>query len=131
MSGENVLPLHEGRNFLPSRREVACSAKMLLPVFHSTFQKNLMLKTIVLAILDFFLSSAKRPHRLWGPPSLLFSGYGHSCRVKVARVWLTIRHHLVLRLRMSGAIPLLPLYAFIVSTSMGKRNFTFTFLLSV
>jgi len=35
--------LLQGRSFLPSRRELACSVKKLIPVNHSTFQKDQML----------------------------------------------------------------------------------------
>jgi len=58
----------------------------------------------------------KRPERLWGPTSLLFNEYrgyfpgGQSGR----RVTLTIHLQLFPRLRMSGAVPLLPLYALIM-----------------
>jgi len=38
--------LLEGGSFLPSRRQLACSVKMLIFVNHSTFQKNRMLGDI-------------------------------------------------------------------------------------
>jgi hypothetical protein len=41
-----------------------------------------------------FFSSPKRPDQLWCPPNLLFNGY-----------------HIVPRLRMNGAVALLPLHA--------------------
>ena len=55
-------------------------------------------------------SPAKRPDRLWAPPTLLFNEY----RRFFPRVWssrgvrLTTKLHLVQRSRMSGAVPLLP-----------------------
>jgi hypothetical protein len=59
-----------------------------------------------------FFCSPKCPDRLWGPPSFLFIG----CRGLLFRVEATRRRvdhlHLVPRSRMSGSIPLLPLYAF-------------------
>jgi hypothetical protein len=57
-----------------------------------------------------------RPGRLWGPLSLLFSGYwDHS--LGGCRSVLSTSHFLVVsRLRMSGAIPPLPLNAFVART---------------
>ena len=54
-------------------------------------------------------SSPKRPDLLWSSPSLLFSGYvGSFAGIKQLGSDLTTRHHLESRLRMSGAILLLP-----------------------
>jgi hypothetical protein len=56
-------------------------------------------------------SSPKRPDPSSGPPSLISYRY----RGKIGRsVILTIQFYLAPRLRMSGAIPLFPLYAFMV-----------------
>jgi hypothetical protein len=53
-------------------------------------------------------SSPPRPDRLWGPPSLLANGYLRSgCEAAT-------HPHLVPRLRMHGAVPPLPQYAFMV-----------------
>jgi hypothetical protein len=61
-----------------------------------------------------FLSSPKRPDRLFGPPSLLFSWYrGNFSGVSDQGVMLTTRLHLVPSLKMSGDIPPLSQYAFI------------------
>jgi len=54
----------------------------------------------------------KRPERLWGPPILPPNGYRHSfLGVQRPGVKLTAHFHPEPWLRMSGAIPLLPLYA--------------------
>jgi hypothetical protein len=47
-----------------------------------------------------------------GPPNFLYNGHRRSFPGRV--VMLTIHLHLVPRLRMSGAMPLLPLYAVMV-----------------
>ena len=50
---------------------------------------------------------------LWGPPGLIFSWFRVLSREQSGRdVMLTAHLHLAPRLRVSGAIPLLPLYAF-------------------
>jgi hypothetical protein len=56
------------------------------------------------------------PDKLWGPPRV--SGYWDPSPLGVRRecAKFTTSSHLVTRLRMSGAISLLPLYAFIMST---------------
>jgi len=60
-----------------------------------------------------FFSTPTRPVRLWGPRSSLFSGYrGASPGAKRLGVNLTTDFHLVPRLKVSGAIPLLPLSSF-------------------
>jgi hypothetical protein len=56
-----------------------------------------------------------RPDPLWGPPSLLFSGYV-GCFPEVNSLGHEVDHLLASRLRTSGAIPLLPLYSFMVWT---------------
>ena len=56
-------------------------------------------------------SSLKRPYRLWSVPSLLVNGYWSVFPAQSMK--LTTRVRLVPRLRMSGGIPLLPLYAFV------------------
>jgi hypothetical protein len=50
----------------------------------------------------------KSPDRLWGSPILLFSAYRGSF-LGAKRPVREVKLHLALRLRMSGAIPLLPL----------------------
>jgi hypothetical protein len=55
-----------------------------------------------------------RPDPLWGPPSHLFSGYVGSPGVK--QLGHEVDHFLVSRLRMSGPIPLLSVYAFMTLT---------------
>jgi len=53
------------------------------------------------------------PEELWGPPSLLCKGYRDSFLRKSGwGVVLNTHLHLMLRLRISGAIPLLLLYDF-------------------
>jgi hypothetical protein len=77
----------------------------------------------------FFLLQ-NRLNRLWGPPSLLF---GWVPVVKWSK--LTTRFPLVPRLRMSGAISLLPLYAFVAWTATTQPLFQkgkiFSYLLCV
>jgi hypothetical protein len=69
-----------------------------------------------------FLPSAKRHDCLWSPPSLPFTGY----RVSFPRVKqpgrATDHVNLVPRLRISGAIPHLPLYAFMAWTGIFFSN---------
>lgn len=51
---------------------------------------------------------------LWGPPSLLFSGYWHSFLAVSSRgTMLTVCLHVVYLLRMNCVVSLLPLHAFI------------------
>jgi hypothetical protein len=62
-------------------------------------------------------SSPNRPDWIWGPPSLLCNGYwGSSRRYSGGGVKLTTYLHLASRLRMCGAMSLLPLYAFMTCT---------------
>ena len=64
-----------------------------------------------------FLSSPKRPDRLFGPTSLLFSWYcGNFSGLSDQGVMLTTRLHLVPSLKMCGVMPLLSQYAFIAQT---------------
>ena len=58
------------------------------------------------------LSSPKRPYRLWGQPASYYNCTGVHSRGKSDRGVMTTHLHLVPRLRMSGAIPVLQLYAF-------------------
>jgi hypothetical protein len=61
--------------------------------------------------------SPKCADQLWDPPSLLFDGYEvRSYSLSGWGMKLTTCVHLVLRLRMHGAVPLLPMYAFIAWT---------------
>jgi hypothetical protein len=58
-----------------------------------------------------FLSSRKRPNRLWSPLCLLFNGYrGYFPGVSYWCVKLTFYVHLMPRLWMSGTNPLVPLH---------------------
>jgi len=69
-------------------------------------------------------SSPKRPHRPWGPPSLLFSGSRRS-----VQGGKTVSHlHLVVRLRLSGAIRLLPYMSplNVLSGTKVKNEWSFT-----
>ena len=60
-----------------------------------------------------FFSSPKRSNRLWSRPGLLFSGYrGSFPGVNQLRREVNQFFHLVLSLRISGAIPLFRLCAF-------------------
>jgi hypothetical protein len=58
-------------------------------------------------------SITKRLHQHWGAPSPLFNGTGFLSQGKGGRgVKLTTQLYPVYRLRMSGAMPLLPIYVF-------------------
>jgi hypothetical protein len=72
-----------------------------------------------------FFSSPEHPDRLWGPPSLLFNGYrGYFPKIK--RPWRDVDHsRLAPKLRISGAIPLLPLCAITASTGTTLPYTTF------
>ena len=61
-----------------------------------------------------FSSFPRRPDRLWGPSSLLLNGYPWLFLWVQSSRWIRLAIHLYLvpRLRMSGAISLLPLYSF-------------------
>jgi hypothetical protein len=62
-------------------------------------------------------SSPKYPNHLSGPPGLLLSGYQVLSQVYSSQgVKLTSHLRLVLRLRMSEAVSLLPVYAFFAWT---------------
>jgi hypothetical protein len=64
-----------------------------------------------------FLSTPKRPNPLWGPTSLLLTGTAVlSRRYSDQVVVLITRHHLALRLRISGVMPLFPLHAIMAWT---------------
>ena len=66
-----------------------------------------------------FFSSPKRPGQLWDPPSVLFNGYrGSFSQVKQPGRKLPTHLHLVSMLRISGAIPLIPLYIFMAWTGI-------------
>ena len=65
-------------------------------------------------------SSPKRAHQFLGLPTLLLSRY----RGSFAGVMLTAHLHLVPRLRVSGVIPLLPVYAFMAGTGTTVRYLT-------
>jgi hypothetical protein len=65
------------------------------------------------------------PDRLWGPPSLLYSGYRVFSGGKAAGAWRWPLTPIYRRgLRKSRAIHLLPLWAFLACS---RENFTFTF----
>ena len=121
--------LLQGRNFLPSRREWACFVKILIPVNRSTFQKDQILGDICPWSCGFYFSSPKCPDLLWGPPSVLFSWYWGSFS------WVKWPGHDVglsppsrTRERVSAALFLLCMCAFIMWTGVEKNNFTFTIL---
>jgi len=61
-----------------------------------------------------------RSDKLSGPHSPLFNGYRCSSLGKVGVAWSS---HPVPKLRMSGAIPLLPLYAFVTKRKICLFNF--------
>ena len=64
------------------------------------------------------------PGRLWGPPGLTFNWFRVLSSEQSGRdVILTAHLHLAPRLRMSGAIPLLPIYAFmdLSGTALHRR----------
>jgi len=68
-----------------------------------------------------FCFSLERSDLLWHPPSLLFSGVkGLKQRGK-----LTPRIYIIPRLRMGGAMPLLPLYIFMSCTGGQARTQNF------
>jgi hypothetical protein len=76
-----------------------------------------------------FFSSSPCSERLWGPPSLLPSGYQglFTWGVKRPAVKLTTHLHLVPRSRMHGAVPTFPNMHSWCSTQLKQRdNFTFT-----
>ena len=82
-------------------------------VTHFTYQKSFLSssKTIFFSILK--LCSPRPPDWLWGPHSLLFSGYECSFPgLKRRGMKLTTYFRLVSELRMSGVAPLLPLHVF-------------------
>jgi hypothetical protein len=66
--------------------------------------------------------------QFWGLPSLLFNGYQNLFTVGCSSLGVKVTPNLfiVLRVRMSGAIPLLPLYAFVA-----RRGETFTFAIYI
>jgi hypothetical protein len=72
--------------------------------------------------LSFF---AEHLHLLWGPPSLLFKGHlGYLPGKSDLCLKFIIQLDLALKFRMSGAVPLPPLYVFMAWTE--KTFFTFT-----
>ena len=68
--------------------------------------------------------SENRPDPLWGQPSILFSGYV-GCFPRLLHLGHEVDHVLASRLRMSGAIPLLPLYAFMALTGTTSPSIFF------
>jgi hypothetical protein len=74
-----------------------------------------------------FICSPKRPHRLWGPPSLLFSDYGVSFR-GVKLPWHKVNHSSPsgTEVKNEWSYPLFPLYAFFAWTAC--LDFTFFYL---
>jgi len=73
-------------------------------------------------------SSLPHPDQLWGPPSLLSSGYQvfSPQRQSCQGMKLTTHLHLVIRLLKCGAVPLLPNYSFMVWYLVKHRD-SFTF----
>jgi hypothetical protein len=67
-----------------------------------------------------------RPDRPWGLHSILYNGYRVVPGVKRPRCGVDHLPHLVPSLKKSTAIPLLPLWAFVVCSRV-KFNSTFTF----
>jgi len=68
---------------------------------------------------EILLLSQNRPYWHWGPSSLLFRRYcGSFPEVKRPGMKITTHLYLVPRLRMSGARPVLHLYAFMESTGI-------------
>jgi hypothetical protein len=78
-------------------------------------------------------SSPKYPNRLWGTPRLKFEWVFFARGYNGGVVSLTTSLHLVPRLRMSGAVPSLPLYAFMVckGTAMHLLYAAPTFVTSI
>jgi hypothetical protein len=76
-------------------------------------------------------SSPKYPDRFWGPLSLLYNWYGRFFQESKSgrEVKLTTHLYLVPKLRMSGVIPLLPLYALLAGT--GKMELLILHVLKV
>jgi hypothetical protein len=68
-----------------------------------------------------FFPSPVCPDRIWFPLSLLFNGF--FSRGKAAGVKLITHQQLVLKLRMSGVIHLLPLYALMAWTGQTSPIF--------
>jgi hypothetical protein len=64
-----------------------------------------------------FLLPRKHLDRLWGTPSLVFSGYRASSPGLNLSGFEANHSHLLPRLRVTGTVPLLGLYAFMVCTS--------------
>ena len=85
--------------------------------------------SIPLGLRFLFFSSPENADRLCGPHSLLFSGY---CGKAAGGMEFTTHFHLATR-RMSGALPLLPLYTFAAWTgnalhfTLYKLLFSFDF----
>ena len=67
-----------------------------------------------------FITSPNRPDWLWGPASVLFSEQNEPVPQNVKRI---LYIHLVQRLGMSGAVPLLPTYL----RCLYRDRFTFTY----
>jgi hypothetical protein len=82
--------------------------RLAKPVYYVTEYSICFLIVLMVAL------SHNRPHWLWGPPSLLVNWYrGFFPRGQSGRGVKLITHlHLVPMTRMSGAVPLFPLYAF-------------------
>jgi hypothetical protein len=75
-----------------------------LPAGHSRYRGSIPRKD------NTFLTSPNRPDRLWGPPSLLFNGYGGTLSPGINRPGREFRHSFLSSawLRMNGTIRLIP-----------------------
>jgi hypothetical protein len=91
-------------------------------IFLSTEQPTMRTEIPVAGRVKRFISSSRRPDRLWRPPSLMSLGTeGTFPDAKWLDMKLTIRPHLLPRLRMNGAIT----HCLLCLHILHRENFTF------